>query len=125
MLITDKAIICAPTHEDAGLLFQFLGEHGYKFGARNAKEAQSTSWYYEKSNTCYNLEPDKHICFSSREYYETVVQQYRDGYGDEDILQYIPDSPEWIFISVQDFIAKCNGCESIQDVDIEDMTSIL
>ena len=125
MFIPEKAIICAPTNEDADLLFQFLGEHGYKFGARNAKEAQSTGWDCEKSNTCYNLEQDKHICFSSREYYEAAVQRYRAGYGDEDDLQYMPDSPEWIFISVQDFIAKCNGCESIQDIEIEDMTSIL
>lgn len=124
MFIPEKAIICAPTSEDADLLFQFLGANDYKFGNKDMS-ACSPQWKTYGIDTCYNIEPDKRTCYCYREYYEREFEKWLTGLADEDTKRYMPHDPDWRFVTVQDFISRCVGCDSIQDEEIEDMISIL
>lgn len=112
MNIPEKAIICTPTAEDAVKLDRFLREHTGRWVPPN-------DWNVYKEETCWDLceEDDDHrLIYMSRHDYEEAIYEYDN---DEDYHRYVPEDPSWRFVSVDEFIARCLGCECPDDDDIE------
>lgn len=124
MFIPEKAIICAPTSEDAGLLFQFLGTNGYRFGGDDPTTCDH-GWTSYGVDTCYNLEPDKRICYCYRDYYKEEAANFDAGDMNEYTARYMPEDPNLRFISVADFITLCINASEVQELEIENLESVL
>lgn len=116
-MVPDKAVITAKTEDEAEHLLGFLIANGYTWHSGS----DTTWWFDDCENTCYDLEPDKQIMHCNRQWYEDQIIAYEDGEDPDDIC-WLPEDRSWLFISTDEFIARCNGYEEdTGDVDISDL----
>lgn len=117
MCIPEKAIITARTEEEADRLLDFLTNNGWHWAGSNC-------WDIHEGDTCYNLEPYKHICYSERDWYEEFIEEYNNGKQPESEAYFLPDDPNLLFISTDDFLLYCTndgGCHYDHDIDMADL----
>lgn len=102
-LVPKRAIITASSSDEADALLELLEECGYHW------RAIKNWWDLYEANTCYSIEPNGEVLFCSRKWYEE--------HGPSDPCW--PDDPEFQFISAEDFMAICRGCEPKPESEIE------
>lgn len=113
-MIPDRAVITATTNDEALRLIKFLVDNGCQW----PYDIDYTNWDDEYENTCYDIERNKQIMHCSLQWYEDRISEYDAGDHVED-GDWIPDDRSWLFISTDEFIARCTGCdEDSGDVDI-------
>lgn len=113
-MVPDKAVITAKTEEEAQRLLDFLKENGYGWASRT----DTTWWHEDREDTCYDLEPDKRIMHASHDWYQEQIVAMEAGEEPDDIC-WIPDDRSWLFISTDEFIARCTGEDDMDsNVDI-------
>ena len=100
-LVPKRAIIAAPTRQEAKLLDEFFTRHGYNV---NADE----KWGTYKNDTCYNWD-GFHLCYCWRRWYEKIDPEEQDWW---------PENPDLVFIGVDDYITYCEG-ESKREIDMQ------
>lgn len=116
-MIPDRAVITATTEDEALRLIKFLVDNGCRW----SYDVDRTNWDEENENTCYDIEPNKDIMHCFRQWYQDRVDEYDDG-DDVDDIGWLPEDRSWLFISTDEFIARCTGCdEDSVDVDISDL----
>lgn len=117
MYIPEKAIITAKTEDEADRLLDFLTSNGWYWNGMS-------SWYIHEEDTCYNLEPDKRVCYSERSWYEGFIEEYNNGKQPESEAYFLPDDPNLLFISTDDFLFYCTNDEGYHydhDIDMADL----
>lgn len=102
-LVPKRAIITASSSEEADSLLELLEECGYRWGP------WGNCWDSHEANTCYSIEPNGEVLYCSRQWYEE--------HGPSDPCW--PDDPKFQFISAEDFMAICRGCEPKPESEIE------
>ena len=113
-MIPDKAVITAQTEEEAKRLIKFLVDHGCQW----PYDVDNTNWDEDYESTCYDVERNKQVMHCSREWYEDRIREYDAGDHVED-GDWIPDDRSWLFISTDEFIARCTGEDDMDsNVDI-------
>lgn len=113
-MIPAQAVITAKTSREAERLLNFLRADGYHW----ASGSDSTWWHEDREDTCYDLEDNHVLMHCSREWYEEQVRSYDAG-GCPDDISWLPPDRSWLFISTDDFIARCEGEDDIDsNVDI-------
>jgi len=65
----EKIAIHTPTEDQAKALLNELNKKGYKWSSRE-KLTTKTRYEYDEEDTCYNLEPNNRICYSSFAWYQ-------------------------------------------------------
>ena len=100
-LVLKRAIIAAPTRQEAKLLDEFFTRHGYNV---NADE----KWGGYRNDTCYNWD-GFHLCYCGRRWYEEREPAEHDWW---------PENPDLVFIGVDDYITYCEA-ESKHEIDIQ------
>lgn len=109
-MLPNRALIVCKDSEEAEDLLDFL-------------ESTGEAWWYEEGNPCmyygschaYDNCPEKTLCYSLLESGE-VGYCYTSWYRDEAYSKVWEnqDDPSWNYISVSEFIAKCNEAASDQ-----------
>lgn len=117
MHIPKKAIISASTEEEAKHLLRFLHENGYRWHSGNSFD--DTKWHIYRERTCYALEPNRRICYSPRAFYQKEIFSFDDSGDSAGMLDYIPNDPALRFISVEAFIAWCQGDDETAEPEID------
>ena len=113
-MIPDKAVITATTEDEALRLIKFLVDNGCRW----PYDIDRTNWDEEGENICYDIEPNKDIMHCFRQWYQDRVDEYDDDIDGDDIA-WLPEDRSWLFISTDEFIARCTVCdEDSGDVDI-------
>lgn len=91
-LVPKRAIITAPTRQEAKWLDEFFTRHGRNV---NADE----KWSIYKNDTCYNWD-GCNLSYCWRRWYEEV-EPAEQGWW--------PENPDLVFIGVDDYITYCEG----------------
>lgn len=113
-MVPDKAVITARTEEEAQRLLDFLRANGYSWGSGST----NTWWFDDREDTCYDLGPDKKIMHASHNWYQEQIVAMEAGEEPDDIC-WLPEDGSWLFISTDDFIARCTGEDDMDsNVDI-------
>lgn len=116
-MIPESAVITAQTEEEAKRLINFLIDNGYLW----PYDVGDTNWNEDYESTCYDIERSKQIMHCSREWYEDRIREYDAGDNVED-GDWIPADRSWLFISTDDFIARCTGEDDMDSpVDISSL----
>lgn len=105
-----KAIIHAPTKEEAVRFLEFAREYGYQFPSYESHG--ETCWDEYDEDTCYDTE-NTEICYCSRDWYEDSQEE-----------SWWPEDPQLQFCTVDEFIAYVTGSEP-EEENLEGLTALL
>ena len=124
MWIPEKAIIRAPTHDDAIRRLSFLAEYGYHWESGDPL-LECDKWISYREQIAYELEPHQTVLFCDIDWYHNRIEEYNAG-GDigVDADMWMPEDPALRLCTVDEFFEYC-GEEEVDDASIPDPSSIL
>ena len=106
-MLPNRALIVCENASEAYELLDFLAENGARWGNKTLDDGKPNNMCYgsctwgERNGQilCYNL-TDNYVGYCDPGWYHAECR--RDDWENQ-------DDPSWNYISVSDFIAKCNG----------------
>lgn len=111
-MLPNRALIICENPSEARELLDFLAMSGARWGDEGSDDGEPNNMYYGSCDwgdrsgrtLCYNLR-DNYIGYCSPEWYH---EEYH-----RDLWENL-DDPSWNYISVSDFISKCDGVDPDQ-----------